>query len=822
MKLRRIKIINFGQLSHLTFDLPSEKLDVFFGANEAGKSTTVAFIKQVLFGFYLRSSKSPFFEDYRPLAQVSPMGGSLFFVDDDSNEYELERLWATGDKQSGVLTVKLNQQIVPEKVFFDQIKNIDGNFYTDSFIFNQDMLGQVAKLSQNDLLEQIYYLGAAESNKLLLIRDNFDKKADELFKKNGRKPEVNRLINEVKAQRQQLDQVSDEFKLYQEYGQQKQVEQKQLLSEQDKLSELQKQLEKQTELQKQLNNYYKMQDLEKQIKNVDFDTQNYQQAQLLQAKIENLQNQADSMHTNETEIPRLNELKAEDIINQKAQILQEKSEIKQKQAAKHQLELELETLANYNEAVPMFAQFSPAEVAEVKKDYAALPKLPNVSATPSPTINMPIMVGVFALAIILFFINHMLGLAVIAVLAIVGGFIYNQKSKSQKQKKLEQVQLREYQDQLSAFQEKYRVNPKAIDLAMLLQEAGEYRLKATAEADTEAEIVQLRMNAEQYASQLSNLLNANVSANYDNIVSALNKLATQIQLLKDKKYKIEQVNEQKLQLNRQIDQSQLQLKAIFAKAGVNNFEQYQQQYQGSLHQAEMKAQLAALKNSLEADLPELKQLAEMPKSGKNTELSNQVLVIKERISDLTNKIAKLTVKQEQLADSDILFENKQKLSELESQLADDSAEYISNLLAGQIITRTLDIASNERFPKMLVAAKEYFRLLTGNRYTDIILDNKLSVIRYDGKRRELKYLSRGTAEQLYFALKLAFVGEIQDQINLPILIDDSFVNFDVSRIKHIKELLLKMTEHNQVIVFTAQEGLANNLTSHIIRFTQEE
>lgn len=822
MKLRRIKIINFGQLSHLTFDLPSEKLDVFFGANEAGKSTTVAFIKQVLFGFYLRSSKSPFFEDYRPLAQVSPMGGSLFFVDDDSNEYELERLWATGDKQSGVLTVKLNQQIVPEKVFFDQIKNIDGNFYTDSFIFNQDMLGQVAKLSQNDLLEQIYYLGAAESNKLLLIRDNFDKKADELFKKNGRKPEVNRLINEVKAQRQQLDQVSDEFKLYQEYGQQKQVEQKQLLSEQDKLSELQKQLEKQTELQKQLNNYYKMQDLEKQIKNVDFDTQNYQQAQLLQAKIENLQNQADSMHTNETEIPRLNELKAEDIINQKAQILQEKSEIKQKQAAKHQLELELETLANYNEAVPMFAQFSPAEVAEVKKDYAALPKLPNVSATPSPTINMPIMVGVFALAIILFFINHMLGLAVIAVLAIVGGFIYNQKSKSQKQKKLEQVQLREYQDQLSAFQEKYRVNPKAIDLAMLLQEAGEYRLKATAEADTEAEIVQLRMNAEQYASQLSNLLNANVSANYDNIVSALNKLATQIQLLKDKKYKIEQVNEQKLQLNRQIDQSQLQLKAIFAKAGVNNFEQYQQQYQESLHQAEMKAQLAALKNSLEADLPELKQLAEMPKSGKNTELSNQVLVIKERISDLTNKIAKLTVKQEQLADSDILFENKQKLSELESQLADDSAEYISNLLAGQIITRTLDIASNERFPKMLVAAKEYFRLLTGNRYTDIILDNKLSVIRYDGKRRELKYLSRGTAEQLYFALKLAFVGEIQDQINLPILIDDSFVNFDVSRIKHIKELLLKMTEHNQVIVFTAQEGLANNLTSHIIRFTQEE
>ena len=45
MRLKQIKIVNFGQFSDQTFDLPSDKIDVFFGANEAGKSTTVAFIK---------------------------------------------------------------------------------------------------------------------------------------------------------------------------------------------------------------------------------------------------------------------------------------------------------------------------------------------------------------------------------------------------------------------------------------------------------------------------------------------------------------------------------------------------------------------------------------------------------------------------------------------------------------------------------------------------------------------------------------------------------------------------------------------------------
>ena len=70
MKLTQIKIIHFGKLNDVTFNL-NKDLTIFLGANEAGKSTTVAFVKQVLFGFHLRNNKSPFFENYHQLTNIT-------------------------------------------------------------------------------------------------------------------------------------------------------------------------------------------------------------------------------------------------------------------------------------------------------------------------------------------------------------------------------------------------------------------------------------------------------------------------------------------------------------------------------------------------------------------------------------------------------------------------------------------------------------------------------------------------------------------------------------------------------------------------------
>ncbi|WWL94566.1 AAA family ATPase [Pediococcus acidilactici] len=50
MKIKRIEIYGFGKWQNVTFDLQND-LQVFYGLNEAGKSTLRQFIYSVFFGF---------------------------------------------------------------------------------------------------------------------------------------------------------------------------------------------------------------------------------------------------------------------------------------------------------------------------------------------------------------------------------------------------------------------------------------------------------------------------------------------------------------------------------------------------------------------------------------------------------------------------------------------------------------------------------------------------------------------------------------------------------------------------------------------------
>ena len=221
MKLCQIDVQHFGQLDNVHFDLNATDLNVFFGANEAGKSTTVAFIKQVLFGFHLKSKSSPFFEDYTPLRPVSPMGGSLIF-EDGSDHFKLTRLFAKGDKtKSGLLTVVQNGQKVDQEVFFSRIHKIDGDFYAESFVFNQELLTSIKQLTKNQLLEQIYHLGAAESSRYLEWSDEYQSNAAGLFEPRGKNPVENQLLEKDKDQKLEMNQEEDQFRQYQQLETQK-------------------------------------------------------------------------------------------------------------------------------------------------------------------------------------------------------------------------------------------------------------------------------------------------------------------------------------------------------------------------------------------------------------------------------------------------------------------------------------------------------------------------------------------------------------------------------------------------------------------------
>lgn len=828
MRLKQIKIVNFGQFSNKKFDLPGDQINVFFGANEAGKSTTVAFIKQIMFGFHLRSNASPFFEDYTPLAHVSPMGGSLIFENGDS-EYELERLYAKGDKtKKGILTVKKDGQVVPESLFFDQIQNIDGSFYADSFIFNQEMLGQVTSLSQEDLLERIYYLGAANSGQLLKLRDDFAKEAGKLFKKTGKKPEVNRLLKQIETDRDKLVQTKAEFSDYEELAQDLKDHQDRLKKAQQALANIQTKQASLRDLQKELSNYTTLLDLQKQIKDIKFDSENYQKAQDLMAQGRNLQKMMQSLQEQLSELTEedlidLNESKK--VVQQKPQLLQWQVEYRNCLQKADQLKQEEQQLLALSPEINELRDLNTEDIKQLKEDFLALPAKQNEEVNEiSSSDKLWYIVGAVLVVLGLILLGTAGVVGIIALIAGIGlaGFGYVKNTQASKQAADILAKQKAVKNQRQAFYSKYNLDPDMLDLNSVLTNLNQYKLKESAEKTNAEELNKINRQVAQLAANVQNVLREPIDDDFDQVLNGLDEIEEQINKQQELTQKKSNLTSSLNQDKQELKELGLKLKAVFAQANVENMADYDAAYQESLDQAKIKAQYDALEKSLHDDLDELKQEAKEPGKvlAQLQSLAAQSSDVTEEIDELQQQVAKLQVQLDNLADSTAVFEAKQELANTETNFVNSSQEYLANLLASKWISRSLDLASNERFPKMLNAAKEYFALLTGGCYVNIVLDKKLTVMRKDGKKREVKYLSRGTAEQLYFALKLAFIEQIKDKINLPILIDDSFVNFDDRRISYIKKLLEKISENNQVLIFTAQEKLVDQLEITPLTFTK--
>lgn len=829
MKLTKIKIVNFGQFSNFTFNLPDANLAVFFGPNEAGKSTIVAFIKQILFGFHLAKHNSIFFENYQPLARVSPMGGSLFFQDERDNSYELERLYATGKgSKVGTLTVKQNGQVVPEALFFDQIKNIDGEFYSDSFIFNQDTLAKVAKIQQSDLLERIYYLGAANSDKLIDLRDDYAKKASALFKKGGSNPPINQLLKMLKEQRRKVDEAENEFADYRALKGQLKKQQAQLKKQEQHLLELQNNQQHIEQLQKLVPSYQKLLNLKAQIEEVVFDQKQFQTAQALEIEKRNLQKQTQQL---QKRLEQYSEQKNSvhdnyGLIHKKAEVLQWRSEYRNCLENQKQIASEKEQLLTLNPALTKVAMLDQTEIVELQDEFHKLP-LNEAPAKQLKQINVKYWLvgsGILAiLGLILLAMKQPIFAGLTILVGIFGGF--SSFSRQEKVKKAQadlNAKTNLAKKQRAAFTEKYGLSPDQINLPNLINAWRQYQLQEQKQKALQGQVKELLKQTEQLAKKVGHALQHEIAPDFDSVITALDQLAEQEartqQNWKDK-VNLENTIADNMRAVKELD---LRLKAVFAEAKVADMSAYEALQTKKMQQDKLQAEISGLSANLKQDMPALKEFQQNNYGKQESQKLIQQLTDQQNvIHSLQADGAELKVKMTDLANSTAVFSAKQDLANLKTKFQNLSTEYLADVAASKWIGRALDLASNERFPKMLKMAKEYLRLLTNNRYNSIEIDKKLTVTRFDGKKIKVQYLSRGTSEQLYFALKLAFIQQIKDQINLPILIDDSFVNFDDRRVDQIKQLLEQVAHNNQVLIFTAQANLVEKLQVQPLTFRKD-
>ena len=149
----------------------------------------------------------------------------------------------------------------------------------------------------------------------------------------------------------------------------------------------------------------------------------------------------------------------------------------------------------------------------------------------------------------------------------------------------------------------------------------------------------------------------------------------------------------------------------------------------------------------------------------------------------------------------------QELESTRSQLRDAVDQWATLTLARHFMQRAMQRFEREHQPRMLQDVAALLQRMTLGRYVGLSrkLDEQgtLQVRQADGTVKEPHQLSTGTREQLYLAIRLAYVLHYcREAEPLPIVMDDVLVNFDERRATATLEVLVELARQLQVILLT--------------------
>ena len=151
-------------------------------------------------------------------------------------------------------------------------------------------------------------------------------------------------------------------------------------------------------------------------------------------------------------------------------------------------------------------------------------------------------------------------------------------------------------------------------------------------------------------------------------------------------------------------------------------------------------------------------------------------------------------------------------SDLEAMRADCrdiQAEYDAISMAFEML-RDANMDLQRRFsPELSALAASYMAEMTGGRYTDVLVGPDFSArarTSDDDAARDAEYLSTGTLDLLYLAVRLAVCElALPSGEPCPLILDDVLVNMDESRTEQAMSLLKKLALKRQIVLFTCRD-----------------
>ncbi|MBN1591973.1 MAG: AAA family ATPase [Candidatus Coatesbacteria bacterium] len=212
MRIESVHIDGFGVFfdQHIN-DIPPG-LCVLFGDNEAGKSTLLAFIKSVLFGFPMGRGTVNRFEPLRG----GRYGGSLSLVTDAGERYSVRR--EPAPSKAGKATIEGHYgAIMGEESLSTLLGSVTQDLFESVFAFRLAELQQLESLTTGKVKGVIYSAGTGVAGKSLpQIHSQLEKRMEDLFKTGGSKPLINQILRELRDTSGRLREIGDAATNYSE------------------------------------------------------------------------------------------------------------------------------------------------------------------------------------------------------------------------------------------------------------------------------------------------------------------------------------------------------------------------------------------------------------------------------------------------------------------------------------------------------------------------------------------------------------------------------------------------------------------------------
>lgn len=266
--------------------------------------------------------------------------------------------------------------------------------------------------------------------------------------------------------------------------------------------------------------------------------------------------------------------------------------------------------------------------------------------------------------------------------------------------------------------------------------------------------------------------------------------------------------------------------ALFGRHGVADFEAWNRRIAAAREHRGLLRQMTALEDRLADILGEdtVKSLRERvarhgpmpPKPDASRDaLHERIAALNE---DIEQKFQEEHALHEQIAGQSVrtraLAEIEEDIALVGARIRDLEAEVEATSYAMAVLEDVARDRHAEIAPELARKASEHLAAITGGHYTELTVKPDLSVgVRVPETDRVEKapeqLLRKGAVDQIYFALRLAFVQCVSENgESIPMLLDDPFANYDEGRLEATLTLLAQWSEKGQILLFTCREDLA--------------